>query len=44
MINNDEVEPSLIAKTVVVIDEAQDMVEDEYALIEALMRKMKLCA
>ena len=28
MINNDEVEPSLIAKTVVVIDEAQDMVED----------------
>ena len=39
MINNDEVEPSLIAKTVVVIDEAQDMVEDEYALIEALMRK-----
>ncbi len=32
-----EVEASMIAKTVLVIDEAQDMDADEYALIKALM-------
>ncbi len=36
---NDEVDMSRIAKTVIVIDEAQDMDENEYALIEALMDK-----
>ena len=30
MIENGEVEPGRIAKTVVVIDEAQDMDKDEY--------------
>lgn len=28
-------------KTVLVIDEAQDMTEDEFALVEALIRKMR---
>ena len=36
MINNGEVEPGRITKTVVVIDEAQDMDENEFALIKAL--------
>ncbi len=36
-INNGEVEPSRITKTVLVIDEAQDMDADEYALINTLM-------
>lgn len=38
MINNGEVEPSRIGKTVLVIDEAQDMSKAEYELIRALMR------
>lgn len=38
MIENGEVEPGRIAKTVLVIDEAQDMNEDEFLLIQALMR------
>lgn len=37
MIANGEVEPNRIAKTVLVIDEAQDMSNDEHALIHALM-------
>ncbi len=37
MINNGEVEPSKIAKSVLVIDEAQDMDENEYNLIKALI-------
>lgn len=37
MINDGEVEPSRIAKTVLVIDEAQDMSAEEYALVSALM-------
>ena len=37
MIQNGEVEPNRIAKTVLVIDEAQDMSEEEYSLIHALM-------
>ena len=37
MINDGEVEPSRIAKTVLVIDEAQDMSAEEYALVRALM-------
>lgn len=37
MINDGEVEPNRIAKTVLVIDEAQDMSEEEYALVHALM-------
>lgn len=37
MINDKEVEPNRIAKTVLVIDEAQDMSADEYALVRALM-------
>ncbi|MDE7379344.1 MAG: RecQ family ATP-dependent DNA helicase [Paraprevotella sp.] len=38
MINNGEVEPNRIAKTVLVIDEAQDMSTEEYELVHALMR------
>lgn len=38
MIENGEVEPGRIAKSVIVVDEAQDMDKDEYALIRALMR------
>ena len=38
MIENGEVEQGRIAKTVLVIDEAQDMNEDEFLLIQALMR------
>lgn len=37
MIHNGEVEPGKISKSVLVIDEAQDMDENEYALIQALM-------
>ena len=37
MIVNGEVEPNRIAKTVLVIDEAQDMSHEEYALIRALI-------
>ena len=39
MIENGEVEPERIAKSVLVIDEAQDMDENEYRLICALMNK-----
>ena len=38
MICEGEVEPNRIAKTVLVIDEAQDMSGEEYALVRALMR------
>lgn len=37
MILEGEVEPNRIAKTVLVIDEAQDMSAEEYALVHALM-------
>lgn len=37
MIENGDVEPNRIAKTVLVIDEAQDMGEGEHALVHALM-------
>ena len=37
LIAQGEVEPNRIGKTVLVIDEAQDMSADEYALVEALM-------
>ena len=37
MINQGEVEPTKIGKTVLVIDEAQDMSIDEYELVTALM-------
>nr|MCR5455845.1 RecQ family ATP-dependent DNA helicase [Bacteroidales bacterium] len=37
MINNHEVETNKITKKVLVIDEAQDMDADEFALVEALM-------
>ena len=36
-IKNGEVEPGRITKTVLVIDEAQDMDDDEFSLIKALM-------
>lgn len=36
-IRNREVEPNRITKTVLVIDEAQDMNADEFALVQALM-------
>ena len=39
MINSGEVEPSRIGKTVLVIDEAQDMSVDEYTLVKALMNR-----
>lgn len=39
MIESGEVELGRIAKTVLVIDEAQDMDSDEYALIRALMKR-----
>lgn len=38
MIENGEVEPGRIAKSVLVIDEAQDMDRDEFALVQALIR------
>ncbi|MBQ0056130.1 MAG: RecQ family ATP-dependent DNA helicase [Bacteroidales bacterium] len=37
LITQGEVEPNRIGKTVLVIDEAQDMSADEYALVRALM-------
>ena len=37
MIRKGDVEPNKIGKVVLVIDECQDMSEDEYALVEALM-------
>lgn len=37
MIKRGDVEPTKIGKTVLVIDEAQDMGADEYALVQALM-------
>lgn len=37
MINNGDVEPGRIGKTVLVIDEAQDMGSAEFALVKALM-------
>lgn len=37
MINDGEVEPNRIAKTVLVIDEAQDMSQEEYDLVHSLM-------
>ena len=37
MIGDGDVEPNRIAKTVLVIDEAQDMSGEEYALVHALM-------
>lgn len=37
MINNGDVEPNRIGKTVLVIDEAQDMGAEEFALVKALM-------
>ena len=39
MINSGEVEPSRICKTVLVIDEAQDMSADEYALVNSLITR-----
>ena len=39
MIQADEVEPNRISKSVLVIDEAQDMSADEFKLISALMEK-----
>ena len=36
-INRGEVEPNKIGKTVLVIDEAQDMSAEEYTLVKALM-------
>ena len=39
MVENGEAEPAKIGKTVLVIDEAQDMDADEYALVSALMRQ-----
>lgn len=38
MINNGEVEPGKIMKSVLVIDEAQDMDENEFAMVQALIR------
>ena len=37
MINNGDVEPNRIGKTVLVIDETQDMGAEEFALVKALM-------
>ena len=39
MIERGEVEPSKIAKSVLVIDEAQDMGKDDFRLVQALMRQ-----
>ena len=39
MIERGEVEPSKIAKSVLVIDEAQDMSQDDFRLVQALMRQ-----
>ncbi|MDO4191170.1 MAG: RecQ family ATP-dependent DNA helicase [Bacteroidales bacterium] len=39
MIQDGEVEPNRISKTMLVIDEAQDMSADEYALVSALLTR-----
>ncbi len=39
MIEKREVEPAKIAKSVLVIDEAQDMGQDDFRLVQALMRQ-----
>ena len=39
MIEKGEVEPSKIAKSVLVIDEAQDMSQDDFRLVQALIRQ-----
>lgn len=39
MIARGEVEPNRISKTVLVIDEAQDMSSDEYSLVQALIQQ-----
>ena len=39
MIEKGEVEPSKIAKSVLVIDEAQDMGQDDFRLVQALMQQ-----
>ena len=39
MIEKSEVEPSKISKNVLVIDEAQDMGQDDFRLVQALMRQ-----
>ncbi|MCF8222310.1 MAG: RecQ family ATP-dependent DNA helicase [Bacteroidales bacterium] len=39
LLRNNEVEPGRIAKVVMVIDEAQDIDEDEFALVQELMRR-----
>ena len=39
MIESGEVEPGRITKSVLVIDEAQDMDQDEFALVRALMKR-----
>lgn len=39
MIENGEVEESKIAKSVLVIDEAQDMGDDDFRLVQAMMRQ-----
>ena len=39
MIENGEVEASKIAKSVLVIDEAQDMAQDDFRLVQALMHQ-----
>lgn len=39
MIENGEVEESKIAKSVLVIDEAQDMGQDDFRLVQALMKR-----
>ena len=39
MIENGEVEPSKIAKSVLVIDEAQDMSKDDFRLVQALIQQ-----
>ena len=39
MIDTGQVEPSKISKTVLVIDEAQDMDVNEYALVKAMMKQ-----
>ena len=41
MIKNGEVENGKIAKAVLIIDEAQDMNEDEFSLVKALMERNK---
>ncbi len=39
LLRNNEVEPGRIAKVVMVIDEAQDIDQDEFALVKELMRR-----